>query len=531
MRRRVQRAACVVALCILCAPASRAGAAANRLTDIRFWTSPTFTRLVFDLRAETSWKESPQKDATILELELVGFDGALPREVMPVGDGIVKAVRARAAAGKIRLVIELEKPAEHRVFILKKIDEKPPRLVVDVTRADLEAADRVQRQQTARQKKRGDFIVVIDPGHGGEDPGAVSAAGSHEKDIVLALSRQLAAQLGAAPGITAYLTRKGDYFIPLGKRVEIAREYGADLFLSIHVNAGFSSRASGSSVYCLSFKGASNNVAKVAEARENASDSIGGVPLEQQKSNINVILCDLVQTHSINSSVQLADMLLDGLGKFNRLYLANPQEANFAVLRAPDTPSVLIETDFISSPDREKMLKSKEFQSRFVKTVTETVAAYLSARPGKTAPAAMQAARAPAAAQPEQEMPEPVRVAPSGQPAPAAEKKEPPKTAIDELPPAPEGGKYRVVRKSATEYALVPVAQAQPKPPAAAKPEPFRITTLVRYHVVKKNESLQSIARRYAMPEKELRRQNNLPARARVVAGMKLKIVQQRTAK
>ncbi len=134
----------------------------------------------------------------------------------------------------------------------------------------------------------------------------------------------------------------------------------------------------------------------MAEERENASDSIGGVPLEQQKSNLNVILCDLVQTHTINSSVQLAGLLLDDVGKFNKLYLDSPQEANFAVLRAPDIPSVLIETDFISSPDREKMLKSRDFQNRFAETVAGTVAAYLAARPQPDAAPAAKACKKPA---------------------------------------------------------------------------------------------------------------------------------------
>ncbi len=540
MQRHMQRAACIMALCLVCVPAAFAAAGQNRLTDIRYWTSPTFTRLVFDLKSEATWETGEQKDSNRLVLELDGFDGFLPRELLSVNDGIVKKVRALHSSGKIRILIELEKPAEHKIFILKKIDEKPPRLVIDLTRTDLEQAARGERQKTARQKKKGDYIVVIDPGHGGEDPGAVSSGGAYEKDLVLAIGRQLAAQLGATPGVKAYLTRRGDYFIPLGKRVEIAKEYGADLFLSIHVNAGFSTKAAGSSVYCLSFKGASNNVARVAEARENASDSIGGVPLEQQKSNLNVILCDLVQTHTINSSVQLAGLLLGELGKFNKLYLALPQEANFAVLRAPDTPSVLIETDFISSPDREKMLKSREFQNRFVKTVAETVSCYLAGKPQSPAAQTAQGTPPPASSQ-QEEKKEPAQQAPlphkaGRQAEPPAEKKSPvAKPAPSFLPQAPEGGKYRIVKKSDTEYALEPVEQApqqpagQPVVPAAALPKPGHGATTVRYHVVKKNEGLSSIARQYGLPLQELCQQNNLSPDTKVAAGIKLKIVQRKS--
>lgn len=554
------RLACGAALCLLCASAAFAAAGQNRLTDIRYWTSPTFTRLVLDLKTETAWETQELKDAKRLVVEIDGFDGFMPKELLEVNDGIVKKVRVLQSGGKVRILIELSKPAEHKIFALKKIDEKPPRLVIDVTRSDLEQADRVQREETRKQKKKGDYIVVIDPGHGGEDPGAVSPNGTYEKNLVLSIGKQLAAKLAAMPGVKAYMTRKGDYFIPLGKRIEIAKEYGADLFLSVHVNAGFSTKAAGSSVYCLSFKGASNNVARVAEKRENASDSIGGVPLEQQKSNLNVILCDLVQTHTINSSVQLAGLLLDDVGKFNKLYLSAPQEANFAVLRAPDIPSVLIETDFISSPDREKMLKSRDFQNRFAETAAATVAAYLSGRQSRESAQAARAAQSQAAQPPAEQV---KAAAADDAPKRSREKQTeadrpalPTKRAEPALPPAPAGGRYRVVKKSGTEYCLVLVDQAQasapmqPAPAESPKPRPVRrpaeaaipktkalptpalsapVTVLIE-HAVKKGETLSSIAQKYQVPLKELCRQNSLPLTAKVQAGMKLKIVKQKSS-
>jgi N-acetylmuramoyl-L-alanine amidase len=559
---KLLRAACAAALCLLCASAAFAAAGQNRLSDIRHWTSPTFTRLVFDLKTETTWETQELKDSNRLVVELDGFDGFMPRELLEINDGIIKKVRLLQSGGKVRILIELEKPAEHKIFALKQVDEKPPRLVIDVTRSDLEQADRVQREETRKQKKKGDYIVVVDPGHGGEDPGAVSPKGTYEKDLVLSIGKQLAAKLGAMPGIKAYLTRKGDYFIPLGKRIEIAREYGADLFLSVHVNAGFSTKAVGSSVYCLSFKGASSNVGRLAEKRENASDSIGGVPLDQQNSNVNVILCDLVQTHTINSSVQLASLLLDEVEKFNTLYLASPQEANFAVLRAPDTPSVLIETDFISTPAREKMLKNREFQNRFTQTVAGTVAAYLAGRQprdaaGQTKGAKRETLQPDQAVEEKQNSTPPPGADTSGKAGDAApERQTPPARAAADASPllAPEGGKYRVVKKSDTEYVLVPVDQAQtpsprqagvqtrpsPAPVAPAKPqavpklqattnpETAAPVTLVISHVVKKGESLASIAQKYQVPFKELCRQNNLPFTTKVEAGVKLKIVKQK---
>ncbi len=516
MLRIVQRAAFFMALCLACAlPAAADGP--NRLTDIRYWTSPTYTRLVFDLKAGAAWKTLQQKDASRLVIEFDGFDAFLPKKLIAINDGIVKKVRASSNKGKIRVVVELEKPAEHKIFALKKIDKKPPRLVIDLTRLDLEQAARVQRRETARQKKKGDAIVVIDPGHGGEDPGAVSRGGTYEKDLVLAMGRKLVAQLGATPGIKAYLTRRGDYFIPLGKRIEIAEEYGADLFLSIHVNAGFSRKAAGSSVYCLSFKGASNRVARIAEERENASDSIGGVPLEQQKSSVNVILCDMVQTNTVNSSVKLAGLLLDGIGKFNKLYLAAPQEANFAVLRAPEITSVLIEADFISSPDRERMLKGRKFQNRFVRSIAKTVAAYLDAKPQKPA---LRVARTPAPPQPKAAK---AATPPAVLQQKAVRKAKPP--AFQMQPPA--NGNYRIVKKSDTEYALMPSGKGRKQPALLASPLPqtARSGAAERYHVVRKNETLSSIARHYGLPLQQLCRQNNLAPDTRIAAGIKLTIV------
>lgn len=543
MFHHLPRAACAGAFVLLCTTAALAAAGPNRLTDLRYWSSPTYTRLVFDLKAEAVWETQELKDSNRIVVELDGFDGFMPKELLEINDSIIKKVRILESGGNVRILIELEKPAEHKVFALKRVDEKPPRLVIDVTRADLEQAARVQREETRKQKKKGDYIVVIDPGHGGEDPGAVSPNGAYEKNLVLSIGRQLAAKLAAKPGIKAYMTRRGDYFIPLGKRIEIAREYGADLFLSVHVNAGFSTKAAGSSVYCLSFKGASNNVARVAEERENASDSIGGVPLEQQKSNLNVILCDLVQTHTINSSVQLAGLLLDDVGKFNKLYLATPQEANFAVLRAPDIPSVLIETDFISSPDREKMLKKKDFQNRFAETVAGTVAAYLAAQPE---PSAAHAGKPPKS----QAGPPPARMAEkSRRTEVSATQQQTPSAKPDGALPlqAPPGGKYRIVKKSDTEYVLVPAAETQtpPAPQAEAqskpqtkgkmqaprkgkgtiKSEPPEPVTAVIRHVVKKGENLSSIAQKYRVPLKELCRQNGLSLTTKVQAGAHLTIV------
>ncbi len=364
----------VVFGCFFAVPAH----AANRLTDIRHWSSPTFTRVVLDLGQEARYDSFSLNNPERIVIDLASCDERIPEKLLRIADGIVKTVRVSAQpGGKVRIVIDLEKKSAHKIFPLKAIGKKPPRLVVDISRPELEQAMRDRREETRRQKKRGEYIVVVDPGHGGEDPGAVSRRGTKEKDIVFSIARQVVRHLNRKKGIKAYLTRKGDYFISLRKRVEIAKQYGADIFISIHADSSFSSKVAGSSVYCLSFKGASSNTAKLAAKKENASDFVGGVPLDDRNNDLNTIIFDLVQTHSLNSSLKLAGLTLHEIAKVNRLHTKRVQQANFAVLRAPDIPSILIETDFISNRSREKRLQSTWFQKELSKNIASAVARFI----------------------------------------------------------------------------------------------------------------------------------------------------------
>jgi N-acetylmuramoyl-L-alanine amidase len=556
-------------LCLAVLAGLSSGAVAaqqNHLSDIRFWSAPTFTRIVFDLQQETQPDASTLADPDRIAVVMSGFDGFLPRSLLSINDGIVRNVRAlQDRDGNIRVLIELEKPATHKIFSLRPIDGKSPRLVVDVTRLDLEQADRRQREETRLQKKTGDYIIVVDPGHGGEDPGAVSKKGTQEKDLVLAIGRKLVGQLERTAGIKAYLTRTGDYFIPLQKRIEIAKEYGADVFVSVHVNAGFSPKVSGSSVYCLSFKGASSNVATMAAQRENASDSIGGVSLDGQESGVNAILYDMVQTHTLNTSVRLAELLLSDISKFNKLYSATPQQANFAVLRSLDIPSVLIETDFISTPERERSLKTEGFQNEFAKTVAAAVRTYVAgtdlrpqapASPEQTARSDLQPpssgkSSAAASGLAQSRMPragnnkaveQPAAAVPTKQAAAGGTKT---KTPHKPLIPEPVQG-YRVVKKSETEFALVPVAGAasveprdtemQKKPAAAPKKtaQPVqqkkgRVLSAapeaqVTVHVVRQGETIFTIARMYDLPVDELKKLNGMISTPELRTGAKIKV-------
>ena len=529
-----------IALILCFLPATEADQK-NRLIDIRYWSAPTFTRIVFDLKQKTSYESSKLTNPERITLTMEGFDGFLPKDLLSVGDGIVRNVRVlQDRQGTVRVVIELEKPATHNIFPLGPIDGKSPRLVVDITREDLEMADRRQREETRRLKKKGDIIVVVDPGHGGEDPGAVSKRGVQEKDVVFAISKRLVAQLQQIPGIRAYLTRQGDYFIPLQKRIKIAKEYGADIFVSIHVNAGFSPRVTGSSVYCLSFKGASSNAAQLAANRENASDSIGGVPFDQQQG-VNAILYDMVQTHTLNTSMRFAEVLLSELSKINKLHTQTPQQANFAVLRSLDIPSVLIETDFISNPEREQALLSPHFQNDIAKAIAGTIRQYtghatlahagseLSAR-ALIEPLPASSQRVPSATGTEEKKTiagtvEPEK-GPSSKKTPVARKSSPESETIPG---------YRIVKKSSTHYALVParggkrVAETSvgASTPRFGKTSGGSISSShsgTAVHVVKKGETFFSIARMYDISVAELKKLNGMSEMPELKIGERIRV-------
>ncbi len=349
----------------------------NHLAHIRHWSSPTSTRIVFDLKHQAAYESFTLSSPERLVVDLTGFDGHVPRESINIGDGIIRTIRAsKNRSGVVRIVVDLEKKAQHTIFPLKAFGSKPPRLVIDITRPDLEKAARTKRQRTRALKSKGSYIVVVDPGHGGEDPGAVIRGRTREKDIVFAVSRKLAQQLNRTKNIKAYLTRKGDYFISLRKRIDIAQQYGADLFISIHADSSFSKKVRGSSVYCLSFKGATSNTARMLARKENASDYIGGVPLDKKNNDLSAIIFDLVQTHSLNASLQCAGVVLKQLSKINRLHAKKPHQANFVVLRAPDIPSILIELDFLSNPYMERRLKNSHFQSTLARYIAEAVEQY-----------------------------------------------------------------------------------------------------------------------------------------------------------
>ncbi|MEY3669341.1 MAG: hypothetical protein RL258_736, partial [Pseudomonadota bacterium] len=229
---------------------------------------------------------------------------------------------------------------------------------------------------------RGGFITIaIDPGHGGEDPGAIGRGGTREKDVVLRIARELKRQIDAQPAMRAFLTRDGDFFVPLARRVALSRQVNADLFVSVHADAWVSPTAQGASVFALSDKGATSAAARWMANKENESDSIGGVKLGQADDLLTQTLLDMSTTAQIKYSLKLGQSVLREIGRVNRLHKPQVEQAGFAVLRAPDIPSILVETAFISNPDEERRLRDAAYQREVAVAMRRGIEDYLAQNP------------------------------------------------------------------------------------------------------------------------------------------------------
>ena len=230
------------------------------------------------------------------------------------------------------------------------------------------------------------ITIAIDAGHGGEDPGAQGANGSHEKDITLGIAKKLKERIDAEANMRGILTRDGDYFIPLHGRVVKARNMQADLFISIHADAFVRPDARGSSVFALSEKGATSASARYLAKKENESDLIGGVSLDDKDANLARTLLDLSQTATINDSLKLGKAVLTRIGEINTLHKGSVEQAGFAVLKSPDIPSILVETAFISNPEEERRLNDDSYREKLVEAIMMGVKKYFSSNPALAKP-------------------------------------------------------------------------------------------------------------------------------------------------
>jgi N-acetylmuramoyl-L-alanine amidase len=383
------------------------------VSSTRIWPASEYTRLTLESDTPINYSLILLKnpDRVVLDLE----DVTLTSEIKKLPGKIsadnlyIRALRiGRFKPGILRLVLDLKSEVKPQAFVLKPVGDYGHRLVLDIYPASppdplmallIEGAvksaqanayehiksDRTSRTTTAGNKKPDSTVrlitVAIDPGHGGEDPGAMSKRGTHEKNITLAIARKLKAKIDAEPNMRAALTRDGDYFLSLPMRLEKARKLNADLFVSIHADAFVKPHARGSSVFTLSESGATSAAARWLAKKENDADLIGGVNLDTKDPYLNETLLDLSLSQTREDSHTLAREVLSEIGEINHLHKNNVEQAGFAVLKSPDIPSILVETAFISNPDEEKKLRNKAYQDKMAKAMLDGIKRYFSKNP------------------------------------------------------------------------------------------------------------------------------------------------------
>jgi N-acetylmuramoyl-L-alanine amidase len=411
--------------------------ALTQLSSVRVWPAQDYTRITLESPTAIKWQLLPLKNPERLVLDLEGVDlnaalEGIVGKILP-SDPYIKGVRvARFKPSVVRMVLDLKTEVKPSTFILAPVAEYGYRLVLDVypetpidpllaiigpdgngpvsekpqdSYADANGLPRTDAAQPndapaapvakplpgkvpggKPHNKPHDpsarlIIVAIDAGHGGEDPGAHGTGGSREKDVTLAIAHKLKARIDEEPGMRGALTRDGDYFIPLQQRTIKARKMQADLFVSVHADAFVSPDARGSSVFALSERGATSTAARLLAQRENAADLIGGVNLAVKDPYLARTLLDLSQTATISDSLKLAKVVLQGMGGINKLHTGRVEQAGFAVLKAPDIPSILVETAFISNPDEEARLNDDDYQEKIANAIFSGIKRYFAQNP------------------------------------------------------------------------------------------------------------------------------------------------------
>jgi N-acetylmuramoyl-L-alanine amidase len=353
-------------------------AEATEVSNVRHWAAPDHTRIVFDLDHDPAYKFQQIDNTLTIELADASLSQSMPTEIIVHKPGIDKIVLSTLESNTVKIEFILSEHSKVEVFKLKKFQNKPERLVVDIIlkQAAREEPAKEQIPQVPQLKRK--KVIVIDPGHGGEDPGAVGKKGTYEKHVVLAISREIKKAINKTQGYRAILTRDGDYYVSFNRRLQIAKDADASLFVSVHADAARNRNARGSSVYCLSTGAASNEAAKLLANNENLSDIIGGVPNGEGNNQSDQIILNMFQTNTINLSKTYANNLINHLGQVNSLKHRSLQEAPFRVLKLLDIPAVLLETAYISNDNEERLLKNGAFQKKLAVAIASSVVTYLS---------------------------------------------------------------------------------------------------------------------------------------------------------
>ncbi|MFJ9450512.1 MULTISPECIES: N-acetylmuramoyl-L-alanine amidase [unclassified Herbaspirillum] len=404
-------------------------ALASQILAVRVWPSDDYTRVTLENDSNLKVTHFIVKNPERLVVDIEGIDlnstlKDLVAKIQP-NDPYIKQVRVgQNRPSVVRLVFDLKDEIKPQVFTLEPVGEYKYRFVIDLypanppdpiaaliqkgnwpkdqqaevrpplaeAKPDPKAAPQVQDEDppfAAKARPQDDtklqltrmITIALDPGHGGEDPGAIGSRGNREKDVVLSIAKRLKKKIEEQPNMRVMLTRDADFFVPLGMRVQKARKVQADLFISIHADAFVQPTARGSSVFALSEKGASSTAARWLANKENSADMIGGVNIKTHDKQLASVLLDLSTTAQINDSLRIGNAVLKEIGGINKLHKGAVEQAGFAVLKAPDIPSILIETAFISNPEEEAKLTDNSYQDDMADAIMTGIKKYFSKNP------------------------------------------------------------------------------------------------------------------------------------------------------
>jgi len=401
-------------------------ASATALLAIRMWPAADHTRLTIETSGRPTWTSTTLKgpDRLVIDMEANAAGDRLNERIPrthPDNPWIRKLVVTQPEVGKVRLTIEFQAETRADVFTLLPTEPYQHRLVIDLIPRDApdplaglidrrppkepgldalirqlettpERADQIERRDRSARSERLDrpITIAIDPGHGGEDPGAIGPGGTMEKDVTLMIAQRLFELTQTDPALRAMLTRDGDWFVPLSARVAKARRVKADLFVSIHADAFSTSTARGSSVFVLSETGASSTAARWLASKENSADRVGGVNLNSApEREVRQLLLDLSTTAQINDSLRVGNSVLEELRGVGRLHKPSVERAGFAVLKAPDIPSILVETAFISNPEEEFRLTDDAHQQALATALFRGIKRWLERHNARGRPGAL----------------------------------------------------------------------------------------------------------------------------------------------
>lgn len=447
-------------LLVLCCPLLHA---AEQIESVRIWPSPDSTRVVFDLTGKAQFRLLSQKQ-NLVQLEITNIDSPSLGKMSGQSD-VIKDIRVqRLPSGRgILLQVELNRAAREKAFSLPPLDRYGHRLVLDL--ADLAAEQSIASTPASAPKRVGgrEVVIAIDAGHGGHDPGAVGPKGTYEKHVTLAISERLMTLINKEPGFKAVMTRTSDYYIYPSKRPDVARNKQADLLVSIHADAVANRKAHGGSVWVLSLRRATTEVGRMLEQTEQHSELLGGVA-EVIKDSANErylaqTVLDLSMNHSMTTGFEVARQVLSEMSKVTHLHKKEPQAASLGVLKAPDIPSILVETGYISNPSEEQKLKSASHQQKLATAVFRALKRHFEQSPPADSWLAQRKGQAP-------------------------------------------GRSQNTVQQTNSSVSAAPQV--------AVRSDPIDSIVNPRLHTVKRGESLSGLAKRYAVPMSVLRSYNKL---------------------